>query len=148
MRNFLYITTLIVALCLTACDGSMNSSINGYPVNLDINIAAEYPHFVPDNIMQYMTFTSGRLLSDRVGYGGILVITGLDAKYHAFDLSCPVECRRDIRVEVDGLFAVCPMCGEKYDIFYGIGNPTQGIAHETLRRYTCLYTNGILHVTQ
>lgn len=129
------------------CEGaSFNSSIPSYPVNIELNIAAEYPHFVPDNIMQYMTFTQGRLLTDRVGYGGILVVTGLDANYHAFDLACPVECRRDIKVSVDGMYAVCPKCGEQYEIFYGIGNPTKGISHEALRRYTCVVYNGVLRI--
>ena len=126
----------------------MNSSITGYPVYLDINIAAEYPHFVPANTMQYMTFTTGKLITDRIGYGGILVVTGFDEKYYAFDLACPVECQRDVRVEIDGLYAICPKCGEKYDnIFYGIGNPIDGISHEALRRYTCYYSNGILHIS-
>ena len=143
MKRIIYITLIIV---LASCENNYYSSIPSYPVNLELNILGEYPHFVPDNIMQSLTFTTPRLMTDRLGYGGILVLTGLDAQYHAFDLACPVECRRDIRVEIDGMFAVCPQCGEKYEVFYGIGNATQGISKEPLRRYNCIVSNGILRI--
>ncbi len=122
------------------------SSIPDYPVNLDLNIAVEYPHFVPNNLMQTMIFTQPRLMTDRMGYGGLIVTTGMDAQYHAYDLACPKECRRDVQVEIDGIYADCPKCGEKYEICYGIGNPTQGISREPLKRYTTHYSNGILRI--
>ena len=146
MKKQLHILSIITAALLCSCNNSYNNPVPSYPVNLDINIAAEYPHFVPANIMQHMTFTKPRLVTDRIGYGGVLVLTGLDAQYHAFDLSCPVEARRDIRVYIDGMYAVCPQCGEQYEVFYGIGNPTKGISRDPMRRYTCIIGNGTLKI--
>ena len=52
------------------------------------------------------------------GYGGILLISGMDAFTTevgvplVYDLSCPVERSRTIRVAIDpeSLEAVCPVC--------------------------------------
>lgn len=84
------------------------------------------------------------------GYGGVLLISGvnpftLEAGVPlAYDLSCPVERKPDIRVQVveDGLVpqAVCPKCGSHYDILERGGSPVEGVAvseNVGLRRYEC-----------
>ena len=37
------------------------------------------------------------------------------------------------------MFAICPVCGEEYDIYSGNGVPTHGIGNEPLKRYTTTY---------
>lgn len=66
------------------------------------------------------------------GYGGILLVSNTMGEPKAFDLSCPVECSRDVRVEIDKstMLAVCPKCGSTYDVFSLNGHPTSGTAAE------------------
>ncbi len=87
------------------------------------------------------------------GYGGVLLISAVDpfngsaVLPMAYDLSCPVECKPDIRVRitVDDMlpFAACPDCGSHYDIMEQAGAPTYGPAKSRklgLRRYDCYAT--------
>lgn len=87
------------------------------------------------------------------GYGGVLLINGMDPFATAtdtplaYDLACPVEVKPDVRVAIEGdLYeAVCPVCGSHYDVTMGGGSPLSGPAatgkHKYgLRRYRCLPT--------
>ena len=84
------------------------------------------------------------------GYGGVLLISGVDPFTFdagvplAYDLSCPVECKPDIRVAMQPVGpsheAVCPDCGSRYDVIERGGSPTDGPAKQRklgLRRYDC-----------
>lgn len=75
------------------------------------------------------------------GYGGVLLVADIHNQPLAFDLSCPVECRRDVRIVVDTekLDAYCPKCHSRYSIFSNAGTPTSGPAQEDgygLQRYS------------
>ena len=128
---------IALLLVLTACRNNRLNPVPSYPVYLDLDIQAEYPHFVPANGYQSMTFTKRRYEREYVGYGGVLVVVGLDGKYHAMDLCCPVCLHRDSVVQLDGIYAVCPICGEQYDISYGFGLPMRGKSKWALRPYNC-----------
>lgn len=92
-------------------------------------------------------------MQSATGFGGVLLINGMDPFSNttdsplAYDLACPVECRQDVRVEIEGdLYeAVCPVCGSHYDVTMQGGSPVSGPAAEGknkygLRRYQCLPT--------
>jgi nitrite reductase/ring-hydroxylating ferredoxin subunit len=65
----------------------------------------------------------------------------MDGNYYAADLCCP-NCVMKKPVEIDGLYAVCPKCGEHYDLSYGYAFPTKGFTQYPLRKYpTILYNN-------
>lgn len=66
------------------------------------------------------------------GYGGVLLVSDLLGECRAYDLSCPVEARTNIRITVDyeKNIAVCPKCGSTYDIFSNFGTPLSGPAVE------------------
>lgn len=141
------IAALLLLICgLWACQGTTTfvSSVPSYPVHLELNILAEYPNFVPAGDIKALSFTSQRYPTEAVGYAGILVYTAFDEHYHACDLCCPKCLKRDVPIEVDGMFAHCPECGEDYDISYGYGTPSKGISTERLRPYTANYSNGKL----
>lgn len=95
------------------------------PVYLDLNLT--YRDKELRDVLGYKTYiTPGKDYiagKENVGYGGILVINAIEAGLCAFDLACPNEANRNIRVEVDSdaLYAVCPQCGKKYDIGIGSG---------------------------
>lgn len=84
------------------------------------------------------------------GYGGVLLVIGfnpytLEAGVPmAYDLSCPVEMKPDIRVRMqsEGAVpeAVCPSCGSHYEVVEQGGAPKSGPALSQklgLRRYEC-----------
>ena len=138
-RHFHSIALVLAAVVvlLTACGNDRLNPVPSYPVYLDLDIQAEFPHFVPANGYQTMTFTQRRYEREYIGFGGVLVIAAMDGKYHAVDLCCPVCLHRDSVVQIDGIYAVCPICGEKYDISYGFGLPMRGKSKWPLRPYNC-----------
>lgn len=77
------------------------------------------------------------------GFGGVLLIGGMDPFTTttdiplAYDLACPVEQRKDVRVEIDNTTfeAVCRICGSRYDVTMAGGAPCGGPALEGTRRY-------------
>lgn len=141
---------LLISFLFISCDSdtTFRSSVPTYPVQLDINILAEYPGFVTANGFQTMTFTEQRFVQDYLGYLGLVVWVGMDEQYHAADLCCPNCVYKNGRVEIDGIFAKCPICGEEYDLSFGLASPTKGISKESLRQYTTSYDNytGILKI--
>lgn len=137
MRRITYILLCVFAVLATACDNEgMRSSVPPVYVRYSLDLVAEYPHFMPDNGFQALTFTEPRNMYDAVGYAGLLVWVSMEGKYCAADLCCPYCLDRETPVEIDGFYAVCPKCGEKYDLSYGYAFPTQGRTREHLRLYT------------
>lgn len=130
-----HIWVIIMALVLVGCENKQRNTVPSYPVYMDLNILGEFPHFVPDNGFQTMTFTSRRFETEAIGYSGVLVWVDMQGRYQAADLCCPVCLKRDIPVETDGIFACCPECGERYDLSYGYAVPTQGVSRHALRKF-------------
>ena len=64
------------------------------------------------------------------GYGGVLLVCDVLGNPLAYDLSCPVECSQNVRVEISTSdnVAVCPKCGSKYNVFSLYGHPVSGPA--------------------
>ncbi len=77
------------------------------------------------------------------GYGGVLLIggtnpfTGEAYTPMAYDMSCPVERKPEIRVRIDdtNLEAVCPVCTSRYDVLMNAGTPVSGPAVQPDRKY-------------
>ncbi len=139
---------IILLLLLSSCeDTTYRSSVPSYPVGMKINILAEYPHLQSTATGEYITFTEPRYPTEAVGYAGLLIYVAMDAQYHAYDLACPHCLSREDGVTVDGFFAICPLCGEEYDLSFGLAVPTKGISKEALRQYTATYSNGYLTIT-
>ena len=130
------VATLLVGL-VTACIEP--NPIGNYPVALRLDLtfndkalrtvpsAATYTHYSHPISSAYQAF----------GFGGVLVVHGVDAKFYAFDLSCPYENRSSVRVEPDSdiIYAVCPQCGTKYLINNGSGLSVEGVGRHGLKPY-------------
>ena len=140
------IFTVAAIVLLSACANEQKCDVPSCPVVFDMHIASMYPHFVPDNGFQTLRFTEKRYAQDLTGYAGLLVWVDMEGKYNACDLCCPhcLDVKRP--VETDGIWAVCPVCGEKYDLSYGQAVPTEGRTKQALRRYTARYSYGVLHI--
>ncbi|MDD4971525.1 MAG: hypothetical protein PHT07_19020 [Paludibacter sp.] len=137
-----------IALSVASCNDNVISSIPDFPVYLELNLTSTYPTF-RNSYNKFLLFKTPVLATDRVGYGGILVYTGLDGNYYAFDMSCPYEAKQNIRVYPNDIGqAICEGCGSVFDIGYGIGNPSAGKSKEALKRYKTMMSGDILYITR
>jgi len=150
-----------ILLLLTACEGTVNqSSVPRSPVHLEINTKLEFTDFVPSNLYSYITvnqngykengkFKKNVTMTDAWGYGGVVVYIS-DAGYVAFDLACPYCASRGMNspCDVDGISAVCPTCGEEYELWSGYAFPRKGISREAMRRIEVFHSGDIISVRQ
>jgi nitrite reductase/ring-hydroxylating ferredoxin subunit len=128
-----------IILVFAACDDNARSGnpVPYAPVQYTINITTEYPNFKKENGFAVLpAITKPRYDYEYVGYGGLLVWVGMDNEYHAADLCCP-NCLKPAKpITADGIFAICPTCGEQYDISYGYNLPTKGKSQYPLKTYS------------
>jgi hypothetical protein len=134
------------------------SSIPNYPVYLSLNLMASYPTFKNStNQFLYFKNRSGLPESSRIGYGGIIVNSGIgmddagNTPYYAFDMACPYEANNTIRVypEKGGLpQVICEKCGSVFDVGFGNGNPISGPSKEYLKRYRATLSGNYLLLTR
>lgn len=70
--------------------------------------------------------------ASQTGYGGVLLVGDINGAPAAYDMSCPVERKPDIRVayDEDRNDAFCAHCGSRYSVINNYGQPTAGPAAE------------------
>jgi hypothetical protein len=134
-RRLFFLLFTVIAF---SCEKQYYTSIPNYPVNLELNLSTLD---LPLNTnLGYKLFTQPRFASDRLGFGGILVINGFGeniVNIYAYDLACPVEAQSNIRVVPDNMSssvsavptaitATCPKCGAVFNISNGTGAPQSG----------------------
>lgn len=132
------IILLIACLSIGCEDTNFRSSVPNVPVSYTLYITREHPHFIVENGFQAMTITKSKFEREYLGYAGLLIWVGMDGHYHAADLCCPHCLKSSKPVAIDGLFAVCPICEESFDLSYGYAVPTKGVTKEPLRKYQAL----------
>ena len=136
IKKLLFIS--ILGCISMACDENIVSPIPNAPVSLTLDLMGM------DNSLNaslsYKEYITPRLGTDRLGFGGILVINGIafdsnPINLYAYDLACPNEVQRNIRIKPEntGLRAICPQCGAVYKIATG-GAPESG-SKFWLKRY-------------
>ncbi|MDR1653255.1 MAG: hypothetical protein LBS01_06350 [Prevotellaceae bacterium] len=146
MQNILHIYLIITlfAILSLSCEDNRRSPIPDYPVHLELDLLGEYNTF-KGSVGECLTFTTPRLATDRLGFGGILVCTNLFGEYCAFDLACPYEVEREVRVRPENLVAVCSKCGSQFDLGNtAMGIPAKGPAKDPLKKYKTQETGGKL----
>ncbi|MDR3706165.1 MAG: Rieske 2Fe-2S domain-containing protein [Paludibacteraceae bacterium] len=137
------ILALTFLMLLGACkDSNTSSSVPSSAVYIyqDINLYS----MVLRAIGGYKTYTAVNTSQgvNAIGYGGVLIFYGYDENYYAFDMSCPHEASRTIRVMPnDQGQAVCSTCGSVFNIGYGSGNVVSGPATEGLRKFKVTATS-------
>jgi len=149
---------LLALLLFSSCEDTVyRSSVPTRPVQLAINTEAGiYVHFVPENIGACVVVDAtgyhfnGQTLpltaSDYFGYAGVVIYVDNNRHHSAFDLCCPHCISQMHPCVIDGCFAVCPICGEQYDLSFGYATPMKGVSKEALRQYTTTYFNHRLTV--
>ena len=124
---------VVLLICISlSCDDEIYSPIPNAQVHIELDLNFDDSELVAKSA--YKMFTQPRKGVDRLGFGGILVINGFGMNIvdlYAYDLACPVEVDRSIKVEPDATTgkATCPQCNAVYDIAYGAGRPESGTKH-------------------
>ncbi|HET9570537.1 MAG TPA: hypothetical protein VFP20_03900 [Bacteroidales bacterium] len=133
MKVFFKIMAFFVVALLASCDGYVTSI-----PDREVDFQRNFNTSKLDYFGAYMYITQPSLASDRIGFGGLLIYHAQDNVIYAVDLACPKEVNANIRVSPPDELGMCKCatCGEVFDMFYGQGTPTKGIAKEPLRHYT------------
>lgn len=151
-----YLSVAFLAISLAGCDDNIHSSIPDLPVSLRLNLTSTYPTF-KNSVNQFIIYKTRINETDYIGYGGILICTGIsfddygNSLYYAFDMACPYEAKSTIRVYPDttGLpQVICEQCGSVYDISFGNGNPISGPSKEFLKRYRASLSGDVLYINR
>ncbi|MDE7402894.1 MAG: hypothetical protein K2M87_05740, partial [Muribaculaceae bacterium] len=152
------VALLLVTLVAGGCNNIDDNAIPNLPVYIDLAGPALWQTYGVGAFGQNRRFIKSLgeprdfAYSSRTytGFGGVLLVCGFNPFTTesmvpmAFDLSCPVEAKPDVRVamQTDGMLpqAVCPVCGSHYNVCEQAGAPMSGPAKSRklgLKRYEC-----------
>ena len=157
--GIIYLYALFLALC--SCKGTtFQSSVPAYPVRVTINMdLGAFVHFQNQTLGDYIIVKQDGfhyhdelvmpLGTNMCGYGGVIIYVSM-LGYVAYDLACPHCASHGLcnTCVINGMNAVCPECGEEYDLGSGSANPRKGISHETLRPLNLMRSGNTITVTQ
>lgn len=139
---------LIAMVTLAGCDTVNDDRIPYSPVRIPFSTQPMWETYGVSGALDYQRF----ILSDGIpanypytslsytGFGGVLLCGDIHGNPVAFDLACPVERNKEVRiiVDMDAANAYCPKCQSVYDVFSNFGVPLSGEAARLgygLRRY-------------
>lgn len=137
----------IFAFISSACHTIDDDRIPVAPVDIVFNTVADWNIYGVAGAMDYRYFIRDLRKPSNypytamtyTGFGGVLLVSDVMGNPQAYDLACPVEADKNVRVEIDDEFlAHCPKCGSTYNVFSLLGHPVSGRATELgygLRRY-------------
>ncbi|HBT84419.1 MAG TPA: hypothetical protein DEB12_00730 [Porphyromonadaceae bacterium] len=141
MKRCLLLTILFI-LFLSCEDNTPRLTIPYAPVNFTVDLNS-YDYSLRESLsFKIFTETERRFDSDRFGYAGLLVVADVTGStIYAYDLCCPYEDNRNIKVEPTGDGkAICYECKSVFDIMrghsgLGFGTPVSGPSEEPLQSY-------------
>lgn len=127
---------------LSSCIYQTESPIPNAPVYYQVDFAsAQGKALIPPG--GYLRVERLEIAQSAIGYGGLLIFHSLDEmqSYYAYDLACPHESKREVRLMVNSTYeAECPTCHSRFSILYGDGSPLAPPARLPLRRYAVKVT--------
>lgn len=144
---------------LTACHDTVDTSRIPYaPVYVDLSTQGIWDTYGVHGFSQGRTFINTGTSADKqptnfqystlsyTGYGGLLLVADLENLPLVYDLACPVERKRTVRVtyDRDTQLATCPKCGSEFNVCEHNGSPVSGEAFTRkwgLTRYTARPTS-------
>jgi nitrite reductase/ring-hydroxylating ferredoxin subunit len=133
---------------LSGCYDNYVSSIPNYRVSLQLNLTSTYPTF-KNNPNQFLIFETPPKYGESVGFGGIIIYAGVNPdEYFAFDLACPYEATKTIKVVPSDYFGrvICETCGSVYEISSSGAFPIEGPSKEPLKQYKASLQGDWLHI--
>lgn len=162
---------LLFTIVTTSCNDTVVSSVPDSRVYMEINLSTAEYNKLQSSLLYSIQFerelknssetgwvlvTSGTTTTKRqlsvtegVGYSGMIIINGFDYNIYSYDMCCPYEHKKAIKVRIsDTGKATCDSCKTVYDLGYGIGNPESGPSKEALRRYKTMTSGTTLYITR
>lgn len=128
------ILSCLLLLLVLSCSKINESNVPYYRVYMELDLRYQDKDLV--GLLNHKIYTTPRNAGEAIGYAGIVVVSGFDGTYYAFDLCCPHEAEKSTKIVPDNTgYAKCPKCGTTYDIAYGSGMPSNGPSEYPLRRY-------------
>lgn len=156
LQKTIYIIGVLFSIvCISACTKIDDNRVPSYPVNLNLSTAGYWQTYGVTSPGTYRLFNKMERIPMNypynaniyTGFGGVLLVCDIySGEPLAYDASCPVERRADIRVVIDDENineAVCSKCGSHYDVMSGWGTPVSGKALTQkvgLMRYSVIKT--------
>jgi hypothetical protein len=151
----------VLLLCIAfSCKDEIYSTIPTAEVSYKLKLNSA-DAWLNAGIGAYLCITQKRLETDRLGFGGLLIVNGNGigietVNLYAYDLACPNEAARNALVVPEdssktgtAFTAKCLKCGAVFDIIGGYGTPQSGSKYY-LRAYRVMKTmnNGEYLVAQ
>ena len=143
---FLFLAMLTVAL--SGCQTVDDDRIPYAPVRIAYTTSSMWEQWGVNGALDAVTFIKDDNLPvgfpytgmSYTGFGGVLLCGDIHGEPVAYDMACPVERQRNVRIliDVDKANAYCPKCQSVYDVFANFGAPISGEAAQKgfgLRRY-------------
>ncbi|MCM1035849.1 MAG: hypothetical protein NC406_00805 [Bacteroides sp.] len=127
----------LAAGALASCEHTDNERLPYAPVNITFWTQADWITYGPAGAASHRDFIREKRIpasypftaDTYTGFGGVMLCTDYNGVPHAYDLACPVECSRDVRVAINSdLLAECPKCHSLYDVFALDGGAVGGPA--------------------
>lgn len=139
-----------------SCTEINDNQIPTVPVNINLSSAGYWQTYGVASPGAYRYFNKSERIpanypynaNSFTGFGGVLLVSDLYTNTPiAYDMSCPVERRANIRVAINASSyeAVCSSCGSHFDVMGGWGTPLSGKALTQkvgLNRYKVIKTGG------
>ncbi len=143
------LAAIAILLAFEGCDRLDDQRIPPAPVNIPFATVGDWNVSGIGGALDHRRFIKEQLIPSgyhytaisATGFGGVLLVGDVNGQPAAYDLACPVECKRDVRVAIntEEMVAECPVCHSTYDVFSLGGYPLRGPAAEDgygLRRYS------------
>ena len=148
LHKIVFLFLFFVMIVESCTDESQIFTIPYAPVSFRIDLNGL--DYELKEALTFKTFTEKRLSEDKIGFSGILLVSDITASsIYAYDLCCPYEDNKSIKVDpLIGGKAKCNNCGSVFVTMYGLGTPESGPSNESLQMYnlTPLYP-GVYHVS-
>jgi len=142
---------LSIAILYLSCSKEKNDVIPD--VYVDFYISLDDPEFLslnaPTNSV-IVTYKTNNLGAPAAGYdsNGIIIYRADETQFYAYDRTCPYDFavnNLSIKVNIDGIYAVCPQCRTSYALPAG-GSPASGPGRYPLKNYKTSFNGINVHV--
>ncbi|MFO7655862.1 MAG: hypothetical protein R6W78_02240 [Bacteroidales bacterium] len=136
--NLRFFFIFIAAIVIQSCARELDEAIPETYVNVNMSLS----HYNL-GINQSVVLTNTMVNVSSLGYdnNGIILFRYSQDEFYAYDCTCPYHVEESISVELDvnQMFAKCPVCNSKYQLYY-YGIPTDaGPSRNPLKQYKVYY---------
>lgn len=148
LKQYRVVIGIVVLLLTLSCDKLDDDRIPPAPVRISFTTVGDWNTFGIGGALDSRIFIKENLepagyhytALSATGFGGVIIVGDVNGTSAAYDLACPVERKRDVRIFVNKkeMVGECPECHSTYDIFSLGGYPLTGVAADKgygLRRY-------------